>query len=215
MTGRRLYAGVALAGLLSLALATALATHAVLDVVQVIGLLGGDYGRHSHETVFPVALAAAAVVLCGALLYTAHLAGLDNRSLPWLARALRKRIGWRSVILSAVGASLALLAMESAEQLAAHGFDGITSAFGGAPLVGLGVILFIGSIYNALAAALCRWLANAHTHLVLVVAFLLRARDTASAATDRRARRAALLTFDYTWDVSQTRGKRAPPYPAR
>jgi hypothetical protein len=211
VTTRRLYIGVALAGFLSITLATAFVAHVVLEAAQSVGLLTGDYGRHAHDAVFPIGLAAAALALCGVLLYALHLAAADGRSLPLLARSIQTRIGWRAVALTAVGACLVLLGMETAEQLASGRLDGIASAFDGAPLAGLGLILFISAFCHALAWSFCNWLANAHARLVLAVAFLLRWRRIRAASTARRAKRAALTTFDYTWDVSQTHGKRAPP----
>ena len=210
MTTRRLYVAVASAGFLSIALATALAAHALLEIAQSAGVLGGDYARHEHASVFPVCLAAAALALCGMLLYGAYLAGLDDASLPSLARSLRRLIGPGSILATSLCASLVLLAMESGEQLASGRFDGVASAFGSVPLAGAGAILAIGSLFNALAGAFCGWLASAHARLVFVVTLLLRAHYPTAAATTL-AKRAALTTFDYVWDVSQIHGKRAPP----
>jgi len=200
-----------LTGFLSVTLATAFASHAILETAQSVGLLAGDYNRHGHGTVFSVGLTAAIGGLCGILLYLAHLAELDETSVPSLARALRGRIGWRTVFASAFGACLVLFAMESAEQLTAGRFDGMTSAFSAAPIVGLGLVLVISSVCNALASIVCTWLANAHRRLVRVVAFLLRAPCEGGPATGLASKHAALATFDYTFDVSHTHGKRAPP----
>ena len=211
MTRRRLYVGVALPGFLSITLATALASHAMLEIAQSIGLLGGDYLRHSHGAVFPVVLIAAAGAFCGALLYAAHLAELDDASVPALARALSERIGWQTIVSSAFGACLVLIVMESAEQLAAGRFEGVASVFGGVPIIGLGLVLFISSVCNALALTVCNWLANAHGRLVRVVAFFLRSPRDGTTATGLPSKHAALATFDYFFDISQTHGKRAPP----
>ncbi len=208
---RRLHGSVALAGFLSATLATAFLAHLILEIAQSTGLLSGDYGRHTHGAVFPVGLGAAVVGLCGVFLYAMHLAAVQDRSLPSIAHGLRRRIGWQAIVWSALGAGLVLLAMESAEQLASGGFDGVASAFGGVPLVGLGLILLISSLCNGLAWVVCSWLANAHAHLVSVIALLLRRRRSGEHFTGQRPKRAALAAFDYTWDASQAYGKRAPP----
>ncbi len=214
MNARRLCSGIALTGSVWLALATAFVTHAILQAGEHAGLLQGDYGRHGHGALFPVASAGAVIGLGGCFLYVLYLANVDRRSAPSLARALRKSIGFHSVVAGALGASLILLAMESAEQLAAGSLDGDASAFGGAPLVGLGLILIVSSIFNALAAVFCNWLANAHAKLVFVVALLLRPHCGVPGPIGCHAKRTSLTTFDYVWDAAQIHGKRAPPFPA-
>jgi hypothetical protein len=208
---RRLYAGVASTGLLSIALATAFAAHSILEMAQSLSLLSGDYGRHGHDAVFPVGLATTALGICGTLLYAVHLADVKDSSLPSLAHLLKKRIGWRAVVWSAVGACFVLLAMESAEQYASGHVDGLASAFGGIPLAGIGLVFFISSLCNALAWVICNWLANAHARLVSVIALLLRLRPSGAPLTGHRSKRTALAAFDYTSDASQAHGKRAPP----
>jgi hypothetical protein len=208
---RRLHAGIALAGLLSVTLATAFLAHLILEIAQSTGLLSGDYGHHGHGSVFPVGLGAAAIALCGIFLYAMHLADVTGSSLPSLAHDLRKRIGWQAIACGALGACLVLVAMESTEQWASGSFDGVASAFGGVPLVGLGLILFICSLCNALAWVVCNWLVNAHARLVSVIALLLRLRSFGAPLTGHLSKRTALTAFDYTSDASQAHGKRAPP----
>jgi hypothetical protein len=208
---RRLHAGIALAGLLSITLATAFLAHLILEIAQSTGLLSGDYGHHGHGSVFPVGLGAAAIALCGIFLYAMHLANVAGSSLPSPAHDLRKRIGWQAIACGALGACLVLVAMESAEQYASGHFDGLASAFGGIPLAGLGLVFFISSLCNALAWVICNWLVNAHARLVSVIALLLRLRPSGAPLTGHQSKRTALAAFDYTSDASQAHGKRAPP----
>jgi hypothetical protein len=211
MGTRSLYVWVAAAGALSVTLATALATHSVLEAAQSVSLLGGDYGSHAHGALVPVGLTSVTVAVLAILLYVVHLSGLDSHSLPLLARALRARIGWRTVALCAVCACLVLVGMETAEQFAAGRFDGFSSAFGGVPAIGLGLIVLFSTAGNALLSALCDWLAGAHNRIVVALAFLLRLRDTAAPPTSGRSKRAKLTSFRYACDVSQVHGKRGPP----
>jgi hypothetical protein len=211
MSARSLYVWVAAAGTLSVTLATALTTHLVLEAAQSASLLGGDYRSHDHGALAPVGLASATVAVLAIVLYVVHLSGLDSRSLPSLARALRARIGWRTVTLCAVCACLVLVGMETAEQFAAGHFDGFSSAFGGVPAVGLGLIVLFSAVGNALLSALCDWLAGAHTRIVIALAFLRRLRDAAAVPAAASFKRANLTTFHYTCDAPQVHGKRGPP----
>lgn len=211
MSSRRLYLGVALAGFLSVTLATALTAHSILQLAQSLGLLGGDYGSHSHGSLFPIGLTAAAVMLFSSILYIVHLMDARDGSLPSLARALRRRISWHSVVLTAAGACPVLLAMEIVEQSTIGRFDGAASAFSAVPEVGFTLIFVVSLICNLLAWAICSLLENAHAQLVSVVAILLGSQPAGGIGNARRAKRGALSTFDYAWDVLQAHGKRAPP----
>jgi hypothetical protein len=211
VSARKLYAWVAAAGILSVAFATALAAHAALYVAQSAPLLGGDYHRHAHGAVFPVGFAGLTAALGAILMYGIHLASLDSRSLPSLARAFRARIGWQTIFLTALAASLVLVGMETAEQFVAGQFDGVSSAFSGVPEIGLALLVLFSAIGNALLRALCDCLAQSHARIVLAVAFLLCSRNAHSVLPSRVSKRKLLTTFRYACDAPQAYGKRGPP----
>jgi transposase len=190
-----------------------LATHSMLAWAQSAGLLRGDYGEHLHGFVTPIALAGLTAGAAALFLYGVHLVDLDTCSVPLLARAFRARLGWQAVGVTALCASLALVGMETGEQLAARHFDGFSSAFSGAPAVGLGLILLFSAAASAALRALCAWLADAHTRIVFAIMFLRRhcGKDTAPALAG--SWRASLAAVCYVCDASHVYGKRAPPVP--
>jgi hypothetical protein len=190
-----------------------LATHSMLAWAQSARLLRGDYGEHLHGFVAPIAFAGLTAAAAALFMYVLHLAGLDTRSLPLFARAFRARLGWQAVGVTALVASLALIGMESGEQLAAGHFDGFASAFSGAPAVGLGLILLFSAATNAALRALCAWLADAHARIVFAIMFLRRFRDETAAPALARSRRDSLAAICYVCDASHAYGKRAPPVP--
>jgi hypothetical protein len=197
--------------MLSLTFATALGTHVVLGLAQSAALLGGDYGRHSHGALIPIALAAATAAILAALLYGVHLIGEGPNSLPLLARAFQARVGWRTIALSSIAACLLLAAMETAEQLAAGRYDGFASAFGSLPAATLGIIVLFNAAGNTLLRELCAWLAGTHTKIVSALAVLLRRGHKSAAGSARRCNRAAFVAFRYACDILQVHGTRAPP----
>jgi hypothetical protein len=211
VSARKLRVWVAATGILSIASATALATHAVLWLAQSGMLLGGDYARHAHCSVLPIASAAVTTGALALCLYAVHLIGEDVNSLPALARQFQKLIGWRTIALIALSACLILVGMETAEQFAVGHFDGFSSALGGLPAVGLGIVVLFAAAGNVVLSALCRWLAGAHTRIVVALAFLLGFRDSASALSSRRCKRLAAIAVCYVRDFSQVHGTRAPP----
>ncbi len=203
---------VALAGFLLATCAVTLAAHTALALVQSSGLIPGDYGRHVHGLLVPLSLAGLTAGLATLVLYAIHLVGLDTRSLPPIAASLRERLGWQAVALTGLAACLLLVGMESAEQLAAHHFDGFLSAFSGVPVFGLGVIALFSVAANAVLRAVCTWLADAHARIVLTISFLLRCANTPLACVSH-SRRPSLATVCYAADSSHVYGKRAPPNP--
>lgn len=211
MTARKLRLWVAVTGISSIACSAALATHAVLELAQSVALLGGDYGRHAHSALLPLGLAAVTAGVLAVCLYAVHLIGEDVNSLPALARHFQARIGWRTTAASASAACLILVGMETAEQFAAGHFDGFASALGGVPALGLGLIVLFAAAGNVASSALCKWLATAHTRIVLALAFFLRLGAKASTLSSRRCRRTAAIALRYSCDVSQIHGTRAPP----
>lgn len=183
----------------------------MLGLLQSAGLIGGDYSSHRHEGILPLGLASLTVALSASFLYVIHLAGAGPSSLPSLARDLGRRIGWRSVALTALAACLVLAGMETAEQLAAGRLDGPFSAFGSLPMVGVGLILLFSAAGNALLRTVCNWLAGAHARIVLAIAYLLSRRGVSANICDARSKRVALTVFRYACDVPQALGKRGPP----
>ena len=207
---QRLSAYVAVAAILSVAFVVALGAHAVLGLAQSAGLLGGDYGSHRHAGIVPLGLAGLTTALSAALLYITHLAGA-GRSLPSLARGLRAKIGWRSVAVTALIACLVLGGVETAEQLAAGRFDGLYSAFGGSPIIGLVLVVALSVAGNLWLRLACNWLAGAHSRIVLALAYLLDRRGHGAGLCPTRPQRVALNAFHYICDIPQALGKRGPP----
>jgi hypothetical protein len=205
---------IAATGTLSAILATALATHSVLELAQSARLLGGDYGDHTHGAVIPVVLVAVTGLLLATFLYAVHLIGDGPNSLPSLARTFRARLGWHTILFGTIAACAVLMGMEAAEQLAAGRFDGLASAFGSVPAVAIGLTVLFSAVANALLSALCTRLVGAHVRIVSALAFLLRRRDTTGALLTRRCKRAALATFRYACEGRQIHGTRAPPFSA-
>jgi hypothetical protein len=212
---RGLCACVAATGFLSATFTVALASHTSIGLAQSAGLLGGDYGSHPHPVLFPLGLAAVTALLSAIFLYVVHLASTDLRSLPSLARAYRARLAWRSVALTAFGAALVLVAMETAEQVAVGRFDGLFSAFGSSPGIGLALVLLLSAAGIALLRALCEWLAGAHARIVLAIAYLLRRQDTRALLAFERSKCALRAAVRNVCDAPQALGKRAPPILAR
>jgi hypothetical protein len=200
------------AGFLLATCTVTLAAHAALALAQSSGLIPGDYGQHMHGLLAPLSLAGLIAGLAAFVLYGSHLAGLDAHSLPPLASTLRERLGWQTVALTSVAACLLLFGMESAEQLAAHHFDGFLSAFSGVPAFGLGLIALFSLAANAVMRAVCTWLVEAHTRIVLAIAFLLR-RCTTPVACAAHLRQPCLATLRCASVSSRVYGKRAPPNP--
>jgi hypothetical protein len=203
---------VAAAGFLWATCAVTLAAHTVLAWAQSFGLIPGDYGQHVHGLLGPLSLAGLTAGLATLVLYGAHLAGLDARSLPPLASTLRKRLGWQAVALTSLAACLLLVGMESAEQLAAHHFDGLLSAFSGMPAFGLGLIALLSVVADAVLRAVCTWLADAHVRIVLAISFLLRPGSSPLAGV-AYSRQPCLAAVCCASDSSHVYGKRAPPIP--
>lgn len=188
----------------------ALAAHMCLAYAQAGGLLHGDYGRHAHGSLVSIGLSSLMAAMCAISLYLVHLVGLGTRSLPSLARALRARLGWQTVTVIGLTASLLLFGMEAGEQLAAGRFDGALSAFGGIPALGFGLIALFSAAGAALLRALCDWLINAHAHIVSLISFLLP-DHTAPGLLRARFKGELVGSVRYACDVSQANGKRAPP----
>jgi hypothetical protein len=207
----RLSARIAVAGILSVTLAVDLGVHIALGLGQSAGLLSGDYSSHNHQGLVPLALAGLTVTLSAIFLYAVHLADVGPSSLPSLARELGRRIGWQSVALTSLAACLVLAGIETGEQLAAGRFDGLFSAFGSSPIVGLGLILLFSAIGNALLQAVCKWLAGAHARIVLAIAYLLSPRAVSPNRCCSRSKRVAFTVFRYACDIPQALGKRGPP----
>ncbi len=210
MRTRSLYRWLATAGVLQVTLTVALATHMFLGYAQAAGLLQGDYDRHAHGSIVAIGLGSLTAAMCAIFLYTVHLAGLGTRSLPSLARDLRAHLGWQTVAVIGLLASLLLFGMETGEQLAADRFDGALSAFGDAPALGLGLIILFSTAGNALLRALCDWLVDAHTHIVSLISFLFTDR-TGAGPLRARFKGELLAAVHYACDASQANGKRAPP----
>jgi hypothetical protein len=202
---------VAVGGFFSVTFAVALAAHTAIGIAQSVGLPGGDYASHPHQALFPLGLASLTAGLSAIFLYAVHLAGAGFPSLPSLARSLRTRIGWQSFVAIALGAGLVLVGMESAEQLAAGRYDGLLSAFGGSPGIGLGLILLFSAAGNALLRALCNWFAGAHARITHVLSYLFRRRGGDASPARERSRRTTLPVFRYACDAPQALGKRGPP----
>jgi hypothetical protein len=186
-------------------------THALLESLQGAGLLASDYGEHAHAAVVPVAIAGVGFALAATLLYVLHLLGAGQSSLPLLARALRKRIGWRSALLIAVAGGLLLAGMESAEQIGSGQFDGPLSAFSSVPMLGIGLVFCTALLVNAVFRTCCSWLGDAHTHIILALGFLLRMRRTSGAAVVARSRRVQAPAYAVAYNGTRTHGKRGPP----
>jgi hypothetical protein len=201
---------VGLAGFLLATCAVTLATHTVLAWAQSFGLIPGDYGQHVHGLLGPLILSGLTAGLASLVLYGAHL--VDARSLPPLASTLRKRLGWQAVALTSLAACLLLVGMESAEQLVAHHFDGFLSAFSGVPAFGLGLIVLLSVVADAVLRAVCTWLADAHIRIVLAISFLLRPGSTPLAGVVQ-SRQPCFAAVCYASDSSHVYGKRAPPIP--
>ena len=210
MQARSLYRWVAVAGVLQVTSTVALATHALLGYAQQAGLLHGDYGGHAHGSLVSIFLGSLMAAMCAVFLYVVHLVGLGTRSLPLLARALRARLGWQTVTVIGLTASLLLFGMEAGEQLAAGRFDGALSAFGDIPALGFGLIALFSAAGAALLRALCGWLIDAHTRIVSVISFLLTDK-TGPRPLRARFNSELLASVGYACDVSQANGKRAPP----
>ncbi len=210
MQARSFYRSVAVAGVLQVTLMVALVTHMFLGYAQTAGLLQGDYDRHAHGSIVAIGLGGLTAAMCAIFLYTVHLAGLGKRSLPSLARALRVHLGWQTVAVIGLLASLLLFGMETGEQLAAGRFDGALSAFGEVPALGLGLVVLFSAAGNVLLRALCDWLIDTHTHIVSLISFLFTDR-TAAQPLQSRFKRELLAAVLYACDASQANGKRAPP----
>ena len=134
------------------------------------------------------------------------------RSLPSLARALRAQLGWQTVAVIGVAASILLVGMETGEQFAAGRFDGLLSAFGNVPALGFGLIVLFSAVANALLQAVCDWLIGAHAHIVSFISFLLlRDRSTVAGPLRARFNGGLLGAISYAYDAAQAHGKRAPP----
>jgi hypothetical protein len=207
---RSLYRWVAVAGVLQVTLTVALVTHTALGYAQAGGLLHGDYGRHAHGSIVSIGLGSLLAAMCAIFLYAVHLAGLGTRSLPSLARAFRARLGWQTVTVIGLVASLLLFGMETGEQLAAGRFDGSLSAFGDIPVLGFGLIALFSAAGTALLRAVCNWLMDAHTRIVSLISFLFTDR-TAAGPLRARFNGELLAAVRYVCDASQANGKRAPP----
>jgi hypothetical protein len=207
---RSLCRWVAVAGVLQVALMVALATHTFLGYGQAAGLLHGDYGLHAHGSIDAIGLGSLAAAMWAIFLYAVHLAGLGARSLPSLARAFRAHLGWRTVAVIGLTASLLLFGMETGEQLAAGRFDGALSAFGDIPALGFGLIVLFSAAGAALLRALCDWLIDAHTQIVSLISFLLP-NHTAPGLLRARFKGELLASVRYACDASQVNGERAPP----
>ncbi len=210
MCRRSLYRCVAVAGVLQVAFTVALATHTFLGYAQFAGVLGGDYSSHAHGSLVSIVIGGLTAAACAILLYVLHLAGLGTRSLPSLARTLRARLGWQTVIVIGLIAALLLIGMETVEQLAAGRFDGGLSAFSDAPALGLALVVVLSAAGTALLRALCGWLIDAHTRIVLIIRLLLRDRADAR-PLGGRFQGELLAAVGYACDASQANGKRAPP----
>jgi hypothetical protein len=165
--------GAAALALTGAAFGTAFVAHALLAAFQAHGVLAGDYGEHAHASVGPVAAAAIASVLIASACYVLHVAALGPGSLPTLARWFKARLGLRSAMAIAAGASAVLIVMESAEQLGAGHFDGIASAFGSVPLAGLAIVVLVAACATAVLARVSRWMADAHERIAYAIARIL------------------------------------------
>ena len=211
MSARLLRGGIAGTAMLFATCAAALGTHAALEWTQAIGVLPGDYGRHAHGLLAPVALGALTIGAAALFLYAAHLAGLGTRSLPSLARQFHASLDWRAATTIAAGAALLLVAMESSEQLACGRFDGFLSAFSGVPAAGIGLIAALSAATVCALRAFCRWLACAHATLVFAIQFLRRVHPIAAATGRIRSWLKPVLSR-YAVDAAHAFGMRAPPF---
>ena len=194
------------------ALATALATHALLTWGQVAGVMQGDYGQHGHAAVAPMLVGTVTIGAAVLLSYLVHLAGGNAGVLPTLARRFAGRLGWRSAGAIALLAAVVLVGMETGEQLTAGRFDGLSSAFGNLPVIGLALLALCGAGANVALRAMCQWLARAHDRILRAVTYLLRCtRDVKpSLAYVLMSSEAA---GRYARDTARIFGRRAPPVP--
>ena len=214
MSVRTAARGIGWLGLLSASFLTALAAHALLGGLQAAGLLQGDYGSHAHGSVLPVTLCAVTAISLASLCYVLHLAGLERGALPHVARALRARVGWQTVLGVAAIAVLCLAGMETAEQFAAGHFDGLASAFSSSPVIGLVAVAALAIVVNGLAGSVCGWLAGAHERIVRLLAYALRTLFAPSARPASSYALAAVANSDACRPyLSRVHGRRGPPVP--
>ncbi len=208
----RARSAIALAGVAVASLATALAAHALLAWVQAAGLIQGDYGEHSHGMVVPTILAAVTMGAVSMLGYLVHVTCRDAGMLPGLARRFARGLGWRSAASIGLIAAAVLVGMERGEQLAAGHLDGLWSAFGGVPAIGLAFVALCGATASALLRAACEWVAGAHDRILRAVTYLLRNPIAAKPAL-ACALPSAVVGGCYIRDASRIYGRRAPPVP--
>ncbi len=174
-------------------------------------MFASDYGDHVHTAVVPIALAGIGAAFTAAALYGAHVIGLDATSLRSLARETSARLGWKTALSIAALACAVLAGMETVEQLGSGRFDGLVSAFGSVPAIGLVLVGAIAVAANGALRLLCGWIATAHIRIVHALAQLTRydANESLSACVLG----AMPLALCYSCDAPQAYGKRAPPRP--
>jgi len=197
-------------GLTAAGFASATLTHTCLAASSAVGL-AGDYSSHAHFMLFPVALAAflgSAIVALALLLHS-----LDCRrsgALLTIARDfasldLKKPIG------AAASTGIATLwCMESLEQLSGHGhLDGLLSAFGAAPLVGIAIVVIASAALLFGTRRLAGWLGKVGDRIVELI--LTSGRWTFPDLGLRDEPAYEPLTRVVEFLVARSRGLRAPP----
>lgn len=205
------YAPLVAVGILFSASLCALSAHSMLAWLQLAGLLSGDYGSHEHGSLGPVAVGLLVAGAASLSLYLIHTIDSGTQSLPTLARAFRKRLDWRAVVLVAIAGGIVLIAMETGEQLYAHHFDGILSALGGQPALAFGLILALSATIVFAQRNVCTWLIGAHVRIVLAIFTLLDAHEKPTPVAFARSARPRGRRFTYACEAPQIFGKRAPP----
>jgi len=205
------YARVIAVGALFSTALCALAAHAVLGWLQALGWISGEYGSHDHGS---LGLVGCGLVVAGAgslLLYVLHTIDGGPGSEPTLARALCRQLDWRAVVLLTFAGCAALIGMETGEQLAARHFDGILSALGGQPAIGLAVIGSMSFAVVSTLRTLCVWLAASHGRIVIALFTMLKGSREQISGIFSRARRIGLHRIACACTTPHIFGKRAPP----
>jgi|GEM_PF-3850135 hypothetical protein len=204
---------IALLGIAFSACAAAIGVHAALGLAQAWGWLDGDYGLHEHPCAAIAALGVIVIAIGLGLLYALHLADSGPRSLPIVARLLRRQLGWKAVICVGIAAACTLFCLELGEQLVAHRFDGWWSAFGDSPGVAIALVVAASYAIVAIARALCTWLCCTHDVLARACFTLLRPpRSEDNVALRAALDRATPSLILARRESSRIHTKRGPPF---
>lgn len=205
----------ALLACLLAAFATAALAHALIALLGSLGVVADAdaYAGHSHGSVGPVALGAAA--LLGGLLLRAALRGAatpnERDPVVTLAAALARADVRLPVLAVALGGFTTLMAMEFAEQFAAFGRADCADALGGNPLLGLCAVALVALVVTVVGARCARNLVAAAiaASRALVALFVTTLRTADGAIGGRRF--TATVPTSAGVLLARRRPSRAPP----